>query len=128
MSSTTRRESPAPTAGSKAATFTRLIQDGFARGDASLVEELISPDFIEHQFGLEASGPRALRHLMRAITDVHTSMPDVTYSIDLLAEDVDRVWACKAVRGNDTEAGSATPRQVRPSASRSWTSPALNTH
>lgn len=59
MSSMTGRESPAPTAGSNVATFTRLIQDGFARGDASVVEELVSPDFIEHQFGLEASGPRA---------------------------------------------------------------------
>ena len=36
------------------AAFRRIIEDGFGRGDLSVVDELVSPDFQEHQRGAES--------------------------------------------------------------------------
>ena len=48
----------------------RIFEEGFAAGDASVVDELCSPDLVEHQFGLAATGEHAREHLKAAIRDV----------------------------------------------------------
>ena len=69
----------------------RLIEQGFNEGDLAAVEELISPELVEHQnFGPEhASGPEGVKavvaSLRRAFSDFHLAIEDLTV-------DGDTVW------------------------------------
>lgn len=55
----------------------RMFDEGFAAGDASVVDELCSPGLVEHQFGLAATGEQAREHVRAAIRDVHGAFPDI---------------------------------------------------
>jgi predicted ester cyclase len=70
----------------------RIIEEGFGSGDTSVVDEVCSPDLVEHQFGLAGTGEEAIEHLKAAIRDVHAMVPDMQYSIEDVAESGDRVW------------------------------------
>ncbi|MDJ0459683.1 ester cyclase [Arthrobacter sp. NQ7] len=85
-----------------AAAFRRLIVDGFQAGDPGVVDELVSPDLVEHQFGSESSGPAAVARLRQAIREVHAGMPDVRYSFDAVVADGDTIWTRMTARGTDT--------------------------
>lgn len=85
-----------------AAAFRRLVAEGFQAGNPAVVDELVSPELVEHQFGLPGAGERAVNRLKRAIADVHASMPDVRYSIDAEIADGDTVWTRMTARGTDT--------------------------
>ena len=43
----------------------RIFDEGFAAGDASVVDELCSPSLVEHKFGLTATGEQAREHVGR---------------------------------------------------------------
>jgi hypothetical protein len=49
----------------------RIFEEGFATGNAAIVDELCSPGMVEHQFGLAGAGADALEHVKAAIRDVH---------------------------------------------------------
>lgn len=80
----------------------RMLDEGFATGDTSVVERLCSPDLVEHQFGLAGTGRDAIDHVKQAIADVHRSMPDLTFTIEDVAEVGDRVWIRAVGRGTAT--------------------------
>ena len=73
--------------------LTRMLTDGFATGNTDIVDELVAPDCIEHQFGLEGVGADAIAHVKAAIVDVHGAFPDVTFTLEDSAEVGDTVWA-----------------------------------
>ena len=54
----------------------RMFAEGFAIGNDTIVDELCSPDLVEHQFGLAAAGAEAIAHVKAAIRDVHVAVPD----------------------------------------------------
>ena len=70
----------------------RMLTEGFATGDTALVDELCSPDLIEHQFGLSGRGPEAIGKVKRAIEDVHRAMPDIRFTIEDWTQKGDTVW------------------------------------
>jgi predicted ester cyclase len=74
------------------AVFTRLMTEGFAAGGDSVVDELVTADFVEHQYGLEGGGPEAVAHLKAAIRQVHAMTPDITYTIDDHVEAGETLW------------------------------------
>jgi predicted ester cyclase len=80
----------------------RILEEGFATGDASLVDELTSPDLVEHQFGLEGVGQEAREHVRQAILDVHRALPDLTFTIEDAVEVGDTVWVRAMGRGTAT--------------------------
>lgn len=80
----------------------RLLDEGFATGDASIVDELCSVDVVEHQFGLSGSGEEARDKIRQAIRDVHAMSPDLTYTIEDFAEVGDTVWVRATGRGTAT--------------------------
>src|SRR5690242_15679031 len=85
-------------------TLRRMFDDGFATGDAAVVDELCSPDLVEHQFGLAAATPaEALQHVKDAIRDVHRAFPDATFTIEDFVERDDTIWV--RVRGRGTASG-----------------------
>ena len=80
----------------------RILEEGFACGDASVVDELCSPDLIEHQFGLAGRGEEARNHVRAAIEDVHRAVPDVRFTIEDWAERDGVVWVRFRGRGHAT--------------------------
>lgn len=92
------------TAGSSAA-FTvlrRMFDEGFATGSTDVVDELCSPNLVEHQFGLAGTGPDAINHVKAAIRDVHTAIPDIAFTVEDAAEQGDTVWMRVTGKGTAT--------------------------
>ena len=81
----------------------RMFAEGFAIGNDTIVDELCSPDLVEHQFGLAAAGAEAIAHVKAAIRDVHAAVPDMHFTIEDSVVDGDRVWV--RVRGCGTNTG-----------------------
>lgn len=89
---------------SEAATvLRRMFDEGFATGDTAVVDELCSPELVEHQFGLAGTGAAAVQHVKDAIRDVHAAFPDVSFTIEGTVEDGDTIWV--RVRGRGTATG-----------------------
>ena len=80
----------------------RMFDEGFAAGDASVVDELCSPGLVEHQFGLTATGEQAREHVRAAIRDVHGAFPDISYTIEDFAEHGDKIWVRVRARATAT--------------------------
>lgn len=80
----------------------RILDEGFALGDDSVVDELCSPDLVEHQFGLGGSGAEAIAHVKAAIRDVHGAVPDIAFTIEDSAEVGDTIWVRVHARGTAT--------------------------
>jgi predicted ester cyclase len=76
-----------------AAIFKRFMVEAFEGGDLAVVDELISPEVVDHQFGLEGSGPAVIEKVKRAITDLHGFLHHLHYTIDDIVSVGDMVWA-----------------------------------
>ncbi len=81
----------------------RMFDEGFATGDGAVVDELCSPDLVEHQFGLAGAGADAVQHVKDAIRDVHGTIPDIAFTIEDAVESGDTIWV--RVRGRGTATG-----------------------
>ena len=77
----------------------RMLDEGFAIGNADIVDELCAPDLIEHQFGMAGSGAEAIQHVKEAIRQVHVTTPDLTYTIEDAVESGDTLWVRATARG-----------------------------
>lgn len=80
----------------------RMFDEGFAGGDDSIVDELCSPDLLEHQFGLAGAGEDAIEHVKAAIRDVHAAFPDMSFTIEASVEQDDVIWVRARGRGTGT--------------------------
>ena len=81
----------------------RMFDEGFATGDGAVVDELCSPDLVEHQFGLAGTGADAVQHVKDAIRDVHGAIPNISFTIEDAVESGDTIWV--RVRGRGTATG-----------------------
>ena len=81
----------------------RIFEEGFATGDDAVVDELCSPELVEHQFGLSSAGAEAIAHVKAAIRDVHGAMPDLSFTIEDSIQQGDTVWV--RVRAQGTASG-----------------------
>jgi len=77
----------------------RIFEEGFAAGGASVVDELCSPDLVEHQFGLAGTGAQAREHVKAAIRDVHRASPGLSFTIEDSVEQGDTIWVRVRARG-----------------------------
>jgi predicted ester cyclase len=80
----------------------RIFDDGFATGDSAIVDELCSPELVEHQFGTAGEGPVAIQHVKDAIRDVHRAVPDIAFTIEDSVESGDTIWVRVRARGTAT--------------------------
>lgn len=80
----------------------RILDEGFARGEDAIVDQLCSPDLVEHQFGLADVGADAIRNVKNAIRTVHTLMPDASITIEDSVEKGDTIWVRVRVQGTAT--------------------------
>jgi predicted ester cyclase len=81
----------------------RMFDEGFATGNGEVVDELCSPDLVDHQFGLAGQGEQAREHVRAAMRDVHTAFPDIRFTIEDSVLDGDRIWV--RARGQGTATG-----------------------
>lgn len=80
----------------------RILQEGFATGNDAIVDEVCSPELVEHQFGLSGTGESAIAHVKEAIRNVHAIMPDIVYTVEDTVTVGDTVWARGRARGTAT--------------------------
>jgi len=80
----------------------RMLHEGFAAGNPEVVDELCSPDLIEHQFGLAGMGPTAIEKIKRGIVTVHAAMPDLSFTIADIAQVGPTVWIRAEGTGTNT--------------------------
>ncbi len=73
-------------------TFRTLIDRGFNRGELDVVDEIVAPEFVEHQFSSRPHppGPAAVKAI---IGDIRRMMPDAHLAIEDVAVAGDKVWA-----------------------------------
>ena len=81
----------------------RMFDEGFSTGKSEIVDELCSPDLVEHQFTLAGRGAEAIDNVKAAMRDVHAAFPDLVFTIEDFVEQGDRVWV--RVRGRGTASG-----------------------
>ena len=77
----------------------RMFEEGFATGETAVVDEVCSPDLVEHQFGIAGAGAEAVQHVKAAIEDVHRALPDASFTIEDSAEVGDTIWVRVRVEG-----------------------------
>ena len=85
--------------------FTRLIDEGFNAGDLTVLDELISPDFVEHQFESPQHPARVTgsASAARIISELRTGSDDFHLAIEDVSVTGDTVWA--RLRGTGTDTG-----------------------
>lgn len=98
------------------ALFSSIIERGFNEGDLEVLDDLVSPDFVEHQF--ETSGQPAtpggthllgsvVEQLRRGAGDFHLEIEDAVVSGDT-------VWARLRATGTDTGGQLGHPPTGKP--------------
>jgi predicted SnoaL-like aldol condensation-catalyzing enzyme len=89
-----------PQARSPVELATELIQRGIVKGDLSAVDELVGPDFVEHQYGApDLRGPDAVKAIF---SDIRKQIPDIELTIEDIVEVNEKVWM--RMRGRGTHA------------------------
>lgn len=106
MSTTTTTTAAPGTSRGRSAAFAvmqRIFDEGFAIGNDAVVDQVCSPDLIEHQFGTSGQGADAIAQVKAAVRDVHRAVPDISFSIEDSVEAGDIIWV--RVRGQGTATG-----------------------
>ncbi len=82
------------------ANFRRLMEEGFAKGNLAVFDELLAPNLIEHQSTVRPPSPEGVKALVRQL---HEAYPDFRCEVQDLAAERDTVWA--RTRGGGTQRG-----------------------
>ena len=80
----------------------RMFDEGFATGDGAVVDELCSPELVEHQFRMGGSPAGVLQHVKDAMREVHHAVPDIHFSIEDSVESDDKIWVRVRAQGTAT--------------------------
>jgi predicted ester cyclase len=75
----------------------RRVVDAIARADAAAVDDLVSPDVVAHDPGVDFHGPAQLK---AGIAHLHAAFPDLRLHVDDLFAEGDRVAVRYTGRGS----------------------------
>ncbi len=82
------------------AMYRRLIEEGFNRGDDAIIDEIMSPDFVEHEpIPVQASGREGVRQYFAMM---RSASPDFHITIENVLGEGDLVAARVTARGTQT--------------------------
>lgn len=90
--------------------FRRLFDEGFSSGNLAVIDELVSPEFQEHQRGLR-SGPESLKALIRQLRGWFS---DFTLTPEDIVQSGDTVWGRMKARGTNSGSVMGNPPTGRP--------------
>jgi len=79
------------------AAFRQVIEEAFNKGNYTVLPEIFTPTFIEHQFGLHPT----VEGLQSDIQFLRKAFPDLTLTIEDLVVDGDKLWARATARGTN---------------------------
>lgn len=77
--------------------FREIIDQAFNQGRYEVLVRNVSPDFVEHQFGLHAT----LEGMQGDIEILRRAFPDFRLEIDDLAENGEKIWVRMTARGTN---------------------------
>lgn len=98
------------TSESNIANARRLLAEAFSQGDYAVIDEIVSPDCVEHQNGSQGVGPEAVR---RIVEGLHASFPDLRLAIQDIVATEDTVWVRVRACGTDTGGVAGRPPSGR---------------
>jgi predicted ester cyclase len=78
----------------------RLLEEGFGGGDLSVIDQLVTDDFVEHQNGAQGIGPEAVKDIVRGL---HASLSGMRYHIEGVMAGEDTVWLRASVTATNTK-------------------------
>ncbi|NJD78630.1 MAG: ester cyclase [Candidatus Methanoperedens sp.] len=76
--------------------FRIIIEDGFSKGDVTVLDRHASSDFVEHQYGFNPPNAEGVKERIRSL---HNAFPDFSMTIEDLVTDSDKVWGRMTARG-----------------------------
>jgi predicted ester cyclase len=91
-------------------TVRRLLGEVFSQGKYELIDQLVAPDFVEHQNGVHGDGSDALLNVVKGL---RASFPDLRLEIQDVASTDDTVWVRARGRGTDTGGVAGRPPSGR---------------
>jgi predicted ester cyclase len=71
------------------ATLRRLIEEGFGKGNGAVVDEVMATNFVEHQNGIMPPNAEGVKG---AIISLHRALSDLSYTVEDMVVDGDKVW------------------------------------
>ena len=79
--------------------YRRTLEAVFNQGDLAIVDELVAPDFLNHDVppGMNSRGPDSTRQIARML---RTAFPDLHFTIEELVAEADTVAGRVTMRGN----------------------------
>jgi predicted ester cyclase len=78
----------------------RIFAEGFATGNADVVDAVCSPDLVEHQFRPSSGDPvHPIEQVKEAIRSLHRAVPDLSFTIEDSVERGDTIWVRVRMRG-----------------------------
>lgn len=81
----------------------RIFAEGFATGNADVVDDLCAPDLVEHQFRpTNGDTPDAVEQVKDAIRSLHQAVPDISFTIEDSVEQDDKIWVRVRMQGTAT--------------------------
>lgn len=81
------------------AIFRRLYKDSWNTGDLAVVDELLAPDFVNHEFLDDTSSAPHRELYKRAVVETRSAFPDWALSIEDMISEGDLVVARWRARG-----------------------------
>ena len=78
--------------------YRRTLEEVFNQGDLAIVDELVAPDFLNHDVppGMNNRGPDSTRQIVRML---RTAFPDLHFTIEELVAEADTVAGRVTMRG-----------------------------
>lgn len=73
----------------------RIIEEAFGKGHLAVLDEVVAPQYAEHQPGL----PPNREGLKAVITELRRIFPDLTFTVEDMTTDGDKVWGRFRARG-----------------------------
>jgi len=75
---------------------TQILENLYSKGDMSVVDEIVSNDYVYRAPGLEVRGPGELKEF---VTEYRTAFPDLNVRIDDMLIDGEKVATCFTMSG-----------------------------
>ena len=87
------------------ATFRRVIEEGFNKGNMDALDNCFAPSYLEHQFDL----PPTLEGFKGSIGYLRNTFADFSLTIEDMVAEGDKVWARMTGRGTHSQEFMGSP-------------------
>ena len=77
--------------------FQKIIAEAFGQQKFDILRMSFDPNYVEHQFGLKTT----IEGMQEDIKDMHKSFPDITFKIDEIVVEGDKLWSRMIARGTN---------------------------